>query len=98
MGEIDAEELLEEYSTGNYKHASYYIEKGDYAFKEDEFEDAIYQYTKAIKIEPRNCDLYLKRGNTKAKDNDFNGACEDWKKAAELGNEDAAKLMEEHCK
>ena len=24
-------------------------------------------------------------------------SCEDWKKAAELGNEDAAKLAEENC-
>ena len=25
------------------------------------------------------------------------GTFEDWKKAAELGDEDAAKLIEEHC-
>ncbi len=25
------------------------------------------------------------------------GACEDWKKAAGLGDEDAAKLVEENC-
>ena len=25
------------------------------------------------------------------------GACEDWKKATELGDEDAAVLVEEHC-
>ena len=29
--------------------------------------------------------------------NDLKGACEDWKKAAELGDEDVAGLEEEHC-
>ncbi len=29
---------------------------------------------------------------------DMKSACEDWRKAAELGDEDAAKLVEEHCR
>ena len=28
---------------------------------------------------------------------DMRGACEDWKKGAELGDEDAVKLVQEHC-
>ena len=33
----------------------------------------------------------------KFKNSDTKSACEFWKKAAELGDEDAAKLLEEHC-
>ena len=28
---------------------------------------------------------------------DLKGACEDWKKAADLGDEGAEKLLKEHC-
>ena len=37
---------------------------------------------------------YLKRGISKQALGDIDGACGDWKIAAELGDEDAAKLIE----
>ena len=68
-------------------------------------------YNKAIEMNPldggqginpetdRNSDgtFYFARGNTKEHLGDLKGACEDWKKAAELGDEDAAELLKEHC-
>ena len=39
----------------------------------------------------------LKSGECKKELGDLKGACEDWKKAADLGDEDAAKLLKEHC-
>ena len=41
--------------------------------------------------------LIKDRGNMKKDWGDLKGACEDWKKAAELGDEDAAELLKEHC-
>ncbi len=42
-------------------------------------------------------DLILLRGRVQKELGDLKGACEDWKKAAELGSEDAAELLKEHC-
>ena len=39
----------------------------------------------------------MDRGRAKKELGDLKGACEDWKKAEELGDEDAAKLLKEHC-
>ena len=42
-------------------------------------------------------EAYELRGQAKRELGDLKGACEDWKKAAELGREDAVKLLEENC-
>ena len=42
-------------------------------------------------------EVYQYRGTAKKELENLKGACEDWKKAAELGDEDAAKLLKEHC-
>ena len=48
-------------------------------------------------MDPKNPNFYFNRANVKREVGDLKGACEDWKKAAGLGDEHAAKLMEEHC-
>ena len=40
---------------------------------------------------------YFNRGNSKLNIGDKKGACEDWKKALELGAEYAKERLEEHC-
>ena len=40
---------------------------------------------------------YYNRGNANSDLGDNQGACKDWKKAAELDDEDAAELADEHC-
>ncbi len=50
-----------------------------------------------IKSDPEASNFKVRAGIKKDLD-DIKGACEDWKKAAELGDEDAAKLLEKHCK
>ncbi len=42
-------------------------------------------------------DSYKYRGDIHQIMGDRSNACSDWKKSAELGDEDAAKLLEEHC-
>tara|TARA_Y100001968_G_scaffold117881_1_gene107335 strand:+ start:816 stop:1895 length:1080 start_codon:yes stop_codon:yes gene_type:complete len=65
---------------------------------EGEKEIAIKEYEKAIAIDTNNAEIFFNLGCDKQQSGDIKGACEDWKKAAKLGDEDAAKLLEEHCK
>jgi len=66
-----------------------------------EFDSAIINLTKSIELlegdEYEMGSSYLMRGEAKKELGDLKGACEDWKKAAELENENAVKLLEEHC-
>tara|TARA_Y100001968_G_C19361031_1_gene719820 strand:- start:237 stop:1133 length:897 start_codon:yes stop_codon:yes gene_type:complete len=64
-------------------------------FKDDAA--AIEYFNKAILSNSENPFHYLKRGISKQALGDSNGACEDWKKASELGDVDAAELLKEHC-
>ena len=64
---------------------------------EGEKEIAIKQYEKAITIDSNNAEIFFNLGCDKQQSGDIKGACEDWKKAAELGDKDAAKLIEENC-
>ena len=73
------------------------------------YEDAIRDYTSAIETSPENDNqpdyfaftpqscLYRHRGQTKKLSGDIQGFIDDLKIAAELGDEGAAKLLEEHC-
>mgnify|MGYP003956383175 CR=1 FL=1 len=63
----------------------------------NDFQGAISEFIKAIDINPDFAFGYLGRGIYKDELGDLKGACEDCKKAAALGNEDAAKLVEVHC-
>ena len=71
--------------------------KLDQLDKSIDYGEAIKYFNKAILINSKNPDHYLKRGISKQALGDRIGACEDWKKAAELGDDDAAKLLKEHC-
>ncbi len=80
-------------------------EAGGEKLSEGEYKEAIYYLTEAIKVDTNTEDFrgtdeynYKERGDAKNALGDMKGACEDWKKAAELGEEDAAKLVEENCK
>lgn len=41
---------------------------------------------------------YFNRGNSKLQLSDQTGACEDWKKARDLGDEDANARLHEYCR
>tara|TARA_Y100001968_G_scaffold41545_1_gene31655 strand:+ start:484 stop:2163 length:1680 start_codon:yes stop_codon:yes gene_type:complete len=58
---------------------------------------AIDDFTKSIELDPNFALAYRNRGSIKYRNSDMKSACEDWKKAADLGDEDAAKLLKEHC-
>ena len=42
--------------------------------------------------------LFFYRANVKKKIGDMKCTCEDWRKAVDLGDEEAEKLLQENCK
>ena len=78
-------------------YADGYFNRGSAKYKMGDFSGAIEDYTQVIKINPKDSDAFFNRANIKKEIRDMRGACEDWKKGAELGDEDAVKLVQEHC-
>ena len=75
-----------------------YSSRADSQLELENLTQAMEDYDKAIELNSTESYNYLGRGNTKQSQKNFKGACEDWKKAAERGNEDAEILVEENCK
>ena len=63
-----------------------------------DYEGAISDYTDALKINPKSTTAYSNRGNSKYRKGDKSGACDDWKKALELGDKDAQSKLDQYCK
>lgn len=61
------------------------------------YKEAINDFTRAIEIKPDYSDAYLGRGSSKLELRDLQGACSDWKKAADLGNKKAVTLILRYC-
>ena len=78
------------YADGYFYRSSAKLKMGDFA-------GAIDDYTKVIEINPKDSDAFFNRANVKKELGNLKGACEDWNKGAELGDEDAVKLLKEHC-
>ena len=78
-------------------YADGYFNRGSAKYKMGDFAGAIEDYTQVIKINPKDSDAFFNRANIKKEIGDMRGACEDWQKGAELGDEDAVKLVQEHC-
>lgn len=71
--------------------------KGLCKYNLEDYYGAVSDYSNAIKLNP-NFDLAFKnRGDSKEKIGDLVGACNDWKKAVELGHQDAAELVVNQC-
>lgn len=81
-------------------HSNSYFLRGEIYFEEKRFKEALNDFNKVIEIgtDPCIADIYIKRGLTKKELGDLTGACDDWKEAADLGDDDAEDLLEEHCK
>ena len=62
-----------------------------------DFAGAIYDYSQVIKIKPKDSDALFNLANIKKEIGDMNGACEDWRKAVDLGDEEAENLLKENC-
>ncbi len=75
----------------NQNSFQYHIESGLEKSKNNDYEGAIEDFTKAIELNPENEDAYIERGIAKYKLEDYEGAIEDFTEAIELNpeNEDA---------
>ena len=67
-------------------------------FDKSDYEGALKEINKLIKLNPKKWQYFHDRGLSKYRLGDMKGACEDWKKAAELGDDDAEKFLRENCK
>ncbi len=84
----------------NSSYVDAYYNRGVLRENIKDYSGALADYTKAIEINPSYADAYYSRGLVKANSKehgDLKDACEDWKKAAELGDEGAAELLKKHC-
>ena len=63
----------------------------------DDYQGAIADYNKALEINPQNASNYVNRGIARELVNDRQGACDDWRKAANLGDERSAEWVKEQC-
>ena len=74
------------------------VESGDAKFELEDYSGAIADYTKAIALDPENSYSFYSRGFANDNLGYSNEACSDWRKSAELGDSDAAKLVIDNCK
>lgn len=61
-----------------------------------DFNGAIADFSKALELNPNDAEAYLNRGNSKFKINDKT-ACDDWRKARDLGHLMANDMLIKYC-
>jgi tetratricopeptide (TPR) repeat protein len=76
---------------------AYYLRGLLYGKELHKYTKAIKDFTKAIKVKTDYAEAYFNRGVTYRILDDVKKSCADWKKAKELGFEDADKLIEKYC-
>ena len=76
---------------------AYYSRGLLYGKEYHKYNKAIKDFTKAIKLKPDYAEAYYNRGVTYRILDDLKNSCTDWKKAKELGFEDADELIEKYC-
>jgi len=70
--------------------------RAELSVSKDQLIKAIADYSASLELLPVGT-VFTKRGLAKKGLKDLKGACEYWKKAAALGDVDAAVLLEQHC-
>ena len=66
--------------------------------QQEMFQESLTQMDAVLKLDPTHEKAMFYRGIAKVNLDDEAGACEDWKKAVELGFEDIHGIIDEHCK
>ena len=68
------------------------------AFEFKDYASAKKDFDKTLEIDPENADAFLNRGTVNFYLKDADAACNDWQQALNLGNPQAARLLETHCR
>jgi len=79
------------------KNVSNYMNRGNCYVMTEDYEKAIGDFSKAIEIEPTYSPAYINRGAAFHAKGDTK-ACDDWRKAEQLGNKKGTELLNEYCK
>lgn len=88
--------LIDKAISFNPNSDSYYV-KGNIQQRMSSFSDAIDSFKKAIELNPKNPDPYLKCGIIYGKLNDRANSCKYLKSACDLGNNDACTGVSRFC-
>ena len=89
---------LDPKNTGVYiSRANTKIKRGITKTKLEDYKRAIINYTKSIMFDSTNTYEYSERGIAKENIEDFEGACEDWRKAASQGHYASAQWVKGSC-
>ena len=67
------------------------------AYEYGDYQGAIDDYTKAIEMRPNYAYAIWLRGDSKEMLGDLKGACIDYRKAAEIGDQEAASRVTDRC-
>jgi len=78
--------------------AQLFLIRGEVFEKLKNYEAAIEDYTRVIEMNPNLAEAHYSRGQARARAGDSKSACIDWKKAAELGHEEAKGVIVYNCK
>jgi tetratricopeptide (TPR) repeat protein len=75
----------------------FYQRRGDAYFLMKQYENALENYNRVIELDPSNAYAFYLRGNAKGSLVDKEGACEDWRKAQQMGYEDPNGYIKDLC-
>ena len=90
---------FDKYISINPEYYNSWYFRGSCKYALGQYEEAIKDFDKTLKlVDPEDYDSLHLRGICEFRLGRYEyAACEDWKKAAELGSEDAAELLKKHC-
>lgn len=74
-----------------------YFTKGNILLKAENYSKAVESFDKALELNPSHAGSLIFGGIAKRRFGDILDACKYWRKALELGNEDALELINESC-
>lgn len=94
------EEAIKHYNLALSRNSGYllaYNNRGILKGKHGDFNGAISDFSEAISLKPDYAEAYYNRGVAYYQKQEKELACNDWKRAAELGFKEANKVISEYC-
>jgi tetratricopeptide (TPR) repeat protein len=97
---LNYEAALNDYSEAikiNENNPNVYMYRGYLFYQTNEYDQALQDFNTVIEIDSENPFAYYNRGMVHLKQSDEEKACEDFHRSCELGNNNACKLVMNHC-
>jgi len=93
----DAVKALDLSITMDHSVPEFFYQRGLCLLEMRNYRNAIYDFAQALDLNPGNADVWYQKGIARMYDGDPEGACNDLKKAAALGNKEAYKQSIQLC-